>query len=465
MELKEPMFQRGGDEAVGRVPPHSVAAERGFLGCVLLDATRVLDLGIEKRITPDTFYFAAHRMLYEAMIDLHERHQPVDLLTVSERLRVLNQLDTVGGQEYLRGLVDSTPTSVHSEHYIGMVHANYLLREIINRSREAADKCYDPDLDAATILNQTEESFFSLAEAGPGVLSKWSDLIEEQVDHINSLLDNKKRVHGIPSGFKDLDRMLTGMQKTDMIILAARPSMGKTSLALNIAEHVAMGVNNEEGRVPVAVFSLEMSREQLVRRMLCCHAEVPFHKLTGGFFSRENHQKLMEGAARLRDLPIYIDDTAGLDVLDLRARARRMHRKFGIGFIVIDYLQLMHCSTVRENKQQEVAAISGQVKALAKELRVPVLVLSQLNRSPETRDKSGKPKLSDLRDSGSIEQDADVVMLLRRPSRYKDDPEADDERLSYVDIAKHRNGPVGEIKLNFDGDYTRFSDRTEREEF
>ena len=450
--------------AIGRVPPHSAEAEKGLLGSILLDAERVVDLAIERQITPESFYFKANATLYETVTDMHARTVPVDILTVSDRLRALGQLESVGGAYFLQDLVDSTPTAVHAEHYIERVHGNHLLREIINRSREAADRCYDPDLDADTILAETEESFFGLKETKAGTVGIWSDLIRTQVEEINHIFETKKGVTGLPTGYQDLDKVLMGLHRTDMIVLAARPSMGKTSLALNIAEKIALGEHHpDKERTAVAVFSLEMSKEQLVRRMLCSNAEVPFHVLSGNrYFPQEIHGRLLDAAHKIQDLPIYIDDSAGLDILDVRARARRMKRRWDIGFVVIDYLQLMHCAKVRESKQQETAAISSNVKALAKELNVPVMVLSQLSRAPEQRDKTAKPKLSDLRDSGAIEQDADVVLLLRRPSKYPDDPESDDMRLSILDVAKHRNGPTGEVRLNFEDSYTRFSDRTER---
>lgn len=453
--------------SIGRVPPHSEPAEKGLLGSMLLDAQRVIDLATTRGISGDSFYFRANATIYETMFDLNSKGHPVDLLTVADRLRATKELETIGGPFYLQALVDSTPTAVHAEHYIEMVHGNYLLREIISRAREASDKCYDPDLDADTILSQTEESFFGLNESKPGTIGVWSELIKHQVDEINTVFENKVGVTGISTGYRDLDGVLTGMHKTDMLVLAARPSMGKTSLALNIAEHVANGHGDANGvKRPVAVFSLEMSKEQLVRRMLCSNANVPFHILSGhSYFPAEIHGRLLDAAHEIQDLPIYIDDTAGLDVLDLRARARRMHRRYHIEFIVVDYLQLMHCSRMASNgRQHEVAAISSHVKAMAKELGVPVLVLSQLSRAPEQREKSARPKLSDLRDSGAIEQDADVVLLLRRPSRYPGDPEYEDTRLAIVDVAKHRNGPIGEVRLDFEDSYTRFSDRTEREE-
>jgi replicative DNA helicase len=268
-------------------------------------------------------------------------------------------------------------------------------------------------------------------------------------------------VTGVPTGFADLDRFTTGLQPADLIIIAARPSMGKTSLAMNIAENVAMGETADKKRRPVAIFSLEMPREALVKRMLCSRADMSGQKLLGGYISQDMHGKLVQAAADLQQAEIYVDDSAGLEVVELRARARRLKKKHDVQLVVVDYLQMLNYTQKGdEGRQRETAAISGALKAMAKELRVPVLVLSQLSRAPETRDaKSGVPKLSDLRDSGSIEQDADVVMLLRRPSRYKEDPQYSDKSLAIVDIAKHRNGPTGEVSLNFTEETTRFTSR------
>ena len=277
---------------------------------------------------------------------------------------------------------------------------------------------------------------------------------------IENIFLMKKGITGLPTGYPDLDRILMGLQPSDMVVLAARPSMGKTSLALNIAENIALGVGDSEPR-PVAVFSLEMSKEQLVRRMICSHARVPSHKLQGGYISKEFHGQLISAASALMKAPIFLDDTAGLEALELRSRARRIKRKHDIQLIVVDYLQMLsYPQFAREGRQRETAAISGALKAMAKELQIPVLVLSQLSRAPEQRSDDGKPRLSDLRDSGAIEQDADVVLMLRRPCVYAEEGEVIDDRLAEVEVAKHRNGPTGKVEFNFEREYTRFDSRS-----
>lgn len=443
-----------------RIPPYSVEAEQGLLGSALLDASRVIDLCVEKRITHDSFHVPAHSLLFEVLADMGESGMPIDLLTVLDRLRSKLLLDRVGGQEFLEALIDRTPTAAHAEHYIELVRQKELLRRIIDRSREAIDKCYALEEDADEILGQVEQRFYDIGEMTSQSMVTWQNLVKNTMEDIENIFQNKKGVTGIPTGFRDLDDKLLGMQNGDMIIIAARPSMGKTSLAMNIAERVALGDVSDGKPRPVAVFSLEMSREQLARRMVCCRARVSSHRLSSGYVSPENHGYLMEAASSLLKAQIHLDDTAGLSATELRARARRLKKRFDVQLIVIDYLQLMHYPQyAKEGRQRETAAISGAVKAMAKELRVPVIVLSQLSRAPETRDKTAVPKLSDLRDSGSIEQDADVVALLRRPCKYKDDPESGDNTLAILDIAKHRNGPTGELRLHFEEDFTRFEDR------
>ena len=451
------------DAPLQRVPPHSEDAERGLLGSALLDADRVIDLALTKNIRPASFWYKAHQALWETLVDMHVRHAAIDLLTVNDRLRATDQIDLIGGMSYLTQLVDVTISSVHAEYYIDLVYQKSLLRDIIDQSRSAIDKCYNPDLDAQLILAETEQNLFNIADGNNDTAHDWPTLVEESIKEIYAIADRKKPVSGVMSGFRDLDRMLLGLKPSEMIILAARPSMGKTSLALNIAEHVALGKDSPSGEpTPVAVFSLEMSAESLVRRMLCCNAEMQFQEMTRGRLSQDQLKRVSEAGETLRSLPIYIDDAAGLDVLDLRARARRMHKKYNIGLMVIDYLQLCNCAQFsREGRQRETSAISGNLKAMAKELNIPVIVLSQLSRAGETRDRTGKPKLSDLRDSGSIEQDADVVFLLRRPCKYPDDKEYDDKTLAIVDVAKNRNGTTGLVRLNFDETYTRFRDRIE----
>ncbi len=445
-----------------RIPPHSEDAERALLGCALQDASRVLDLCIERQVAVDSFYVQSHQSLYGTMLALHSARKPVDLVTVVNRLRESGELDAIGGEEELARLIDGTPTTAHAEYYIQLVYQNHLLRRIIDAARSVTEDCYKSDLEAESLLSTAEEAFFSLSEQRVGTEQAWGDLVNKEMEEVERLISEKKGITGLSTGFADIDRMLLGLQNSDLIVLAARPSMGKTSLALNIAENIALGARKQDPR-PVAVFSLEMSAESLVRRMICCHAGVSSQELSTGRVGAAEHGKLIAAADTLRGAPIYVDDTAGLEAMDLRARARRLKRKHGIRFIVVDYLQLMNYSKfAQDGRQRETAAISAALKSMAKELKVPVLVLSQLSRAPETRDsKSAVPKLSDLRDSGAIEQDADVVMLLRRPSRYKNDKDAEDTRLAIVDIAKHRNGPVGEVRLDFEERFTRFSNRIE----
>jgi len=444
-----------------RVPPHSEDAERAVLGCALQDAARILDLCIERQISADSFHVQRHQSLFGTMLALHGERKPVDFVTVAERLRETHLLDSVGGEDELARLIAGTPTTAHAEYYIQRVYENHLLRRIIDAARVVTEDCYKGEAEAESLLSSAEEAFYSLSEKKVGVERTWGQLVGQEMAEVEKLILEKKGITGISTGFVDVDRMLLGMQGGDLIVLAARPSMGKTSLALNIAEHVALGARKYEPR-PVAVFSLEMSAESLVRRMICSHARVSSQSLSSGNVGKPEHGLLMDAADKLKNAPIYVDDTAGLEAMDLRARARRLKRKYGVEFIVVDYLQLMNFSKFAgEGRQRETAAISQALKGMAKELKVPVLVLSQLSRAPETREKNAVPKLSDLRDSGAIEQDADVVMLLRRPCKYKSDSEAGDQKLAILDIAKHRNGPTGELRLNFEENFTRFENRTE----
>lgn len=447
-----------------RRPLYNEDAERGVLGCVLLDSNKVLDFCIEKQIEPESFYIPAHQTVFETMKNMALEGRPVDLLTLSDRLRAAGKLDEVGGVIFLDQLLNSIPTAAHAEYYIDIVRQNHLLRRILDSARNAETECYNSEESADTILGKVEQSFFDITEQRHSSMRPWAEVVKTTMVTIDHILDTKKGLSGLSTGYIDLDNKLMGLHKGDLIILAARPSMGKTSLAMNIAEHVALGKTDGQPK-PVGIFSLEMSQEQLVMRMLCSHAKVSSHKLAGGYLNQASHGALTQAAAILTKAPIYLDDTAGLDILELRARARRMKKKYGIELFIIDYLQLLHSKdNHRDGRQQEIASISGSIKAMAKELKIPALVLSQLNRASETRDRSGKPRLADLRESGAIEQDADVVCMLRRPSRYEDkddENEPEDAGLAILDIAKQRNGPVGEIKLFFDEEITRFENYTE----
>ncbi len=442
-----------------RVPPHSEEAERGVLGAVLLDAERVMDLCIEKQLVPESFYVPIHRAIYEAMLAMSREGRPIDLLTVSEQLKGGGLLDRVGGPMALNRLVDATPTAAHAEYYIDIVRDRHMLRQVIGAAREIEKNCYQPDAAGSLALSDAEQAFFDITAHQHGQMRPWDDLIHEIV----RMLDSEHRgILGLATGYKDIDRCIGGLKPANMVILAARPSMGKTSLAMNIAENVVLGIGGDAGGrgKPVGIFSLEMSCVDLVKRMICSRAEVSMQRLNEGYLSRTNHNRLIHAADALVTAPIFLDDTAGLEIAELRARARRMKVKHDIQLIVVDYLQLLRAPEYsRQSRQVEIAMVSAGIKAMAKELNLPVLVLSQLSRAAEQRDKTEKPKLSDLRDSGSIEQDADIVMFLQRPSRIPGHPDRENETLALVDVAKNRNGPTSDdIRLEFMSEYTRFRD-------
>lgn len=445
-----------------RIPPHSEDAERGVLGSMMVDADRAIDLAIEHQIRAESFYIPAHRRIFETILDLHEAGRPVDLLTVGDRMRDLGMLDSVGGISYIESLMDATPTSAALDYYIDIVRQKHILRRIIEVTRDAVESCYRMQDSADLILDRAAQDLFDISHNQRRTIIPWADAVKETMVHIEHIFQTKSGVTGVPTGFVDIDRLTGGFQPSDMIIIAARPSMGKTSLAMNIAEKVAMGEVSDHQPRPVAIFSLEMPREALVKRMLCSRANIKSDALRKGILPGDMHNRLVQAAADLQKAKIYVDDSASLEVVELRARARRLKKQYDIQMVVVDYLQMLnYAQKSGEGRQRETAAISASLKAMAKELRIPVVVLSQLSRAPETRDKTAVPKLSDLRDSGSIEQDADVVMLLRRPCKYPSDPEFNDKTLAIVDFAKHRNGPTGEIRLNFKDEITRFENRAQ----
>ena len=460
-----------------RVPPHSSEAERGVLGSILLDAgndSRVLDLCTQNGITSESFFAPANQLLFETLCEMARAAATIDPLTLNERLRTLNRLDTIGGTAYLQALIDETPTAAHAEYYINIVRQKHLLRAVISCARDAERRCFDEAVSADLILGEVEQKFLGIADRREGTGLTWQLAINNTMGYIDRLFSlGAGAVSGLPTGFSNLDKKLKGMRNGEMIVLAARPSMGKTSLAMNIAECVALGrdiygrpMKGDNARPhPVGVFSLEMSTESLALRMLCGFAGVPGFQLDNGTINpKKINQQLTRAASDLSKAPIYVDDTGGLDVMDMRARARRMKKRHKIELVIIDYLQLCNCREfARQGRQIETSQISGQIKSMAKELNLPVIVLSQLSRAPEQRgDKTNKPKLSDLRDSGAIEQDADVALLLRRPCKAQGDPEYEDKRLAIVDVAKHRNGPTGEVRLDFDDALTRFGDRADQ---
>lgn len=446
------------------LPPHSIEAEIGLLGAILLDSAQVMDLCVEKQIGEESFYDPKHALVFEAILALYNASRPVDLLTVAERLKLTGNFEKIGGISFLSRLVDATPTSAHAEYYMDAVWDRHLMRRVIDAGRKAEQSCYDPEMTGREVLANAEQLFFGLSSSQrqPGL--DWAELLTQ----MKGLLNNDQRgMEGLQTGFGELDTLIGGLKPANMVVLAARPSMGKTSLAMNIVENIALGrhINERQGRA-VGVFSLEMSAMDLVKRMVCCHAEVNMRTISQGFISKENHVRIVTALDTLKESRIFLDDSAGLDITELRARARRMKVKRGVELIVIDYLQLLHCKEmVRQGRQNEIAAVSGGIKEMAKELNIPVLVLSQLSRNPESRGGDQIPQLSDLRDSGSIEQDADIVMLLRRPSRIltakrENDGAPVDDSLAIVQVAKNRNGPAMEdVNLHFDEHLTRFRNR------
>ena len=467
-----------------KTPPHSAEAERSVLGSILLDADagdnlRVLDLCLTHGLEPDSFYDPRNRILFETLLEMSQATMPVDAITLNEQLRATGRLEAVGGVTAVESLVNATPTSAHAEYYIDIVRQKHLLRKLINTARETERKCYGGDgRNADVILGEAETAFLGIG-GETTVRTDWKSAVDRTFKSIERLFESTGMVEGLPTGFKHIDEKLLGLKKSEMIVIAARPSVGKTSFAMNIAECVAMGADingrpfeGENGRKhPVLIFSLEMDADSLAKRMLCGRAHVSSWRIARNLMPRSEKAdataSLIRAAGELKQAPIYIDDASGLDIADLRARARRMKRQHGIELVVIDYLQLCQCREVsKQGRQIEVSRISGQIKSMAKELQIPVIVLSQLSRANEQRgDKNEVPKLSDLRDSGAIEQDADVVMMLRRPSMVRatrDDVET--QNLAIVDVAKHRNGETGDVKMNFFRDFVRFGDRSQKDE-
>ena len=464
-----------------RTPPNSLEAERGVLGSILhpfeVGDTRVLDLCIESGITVEAFVSAQHRLIFETVFEMSRAGIVIDAVTLLERLKGLNRLDAIGGAATLQALIDGTPTSAHAEHYIGILREKFLLRKVIAAARDAEKLCHNTTVSADIILGEVEQKFLNISENNNTSGQSWSLAVHNTIERIDKLLKmGAGAFAGLPTGLSNLDWKLNGLRDGEMIVLAARPSMGKTSLAMNIAECVALGrdinghpMKGDHNRPHgVIVFSLEMSTDALSERMLCGYAGVSAFEIKQGMNSaKTDFHQLVSAASVLAKAPLYVDDSGGLDVMDMRARARRLKKRHNIELVVIDYLQLCNCREfAKQGRQIETSQISGQIKAMAKELKVPVIVLSQLSRNNERRgDKTEKPKLSDLRDSGAIEQDADVVLLLRCPykiAQANPDPtkmsDDDYERLAIVDVAKHRNGPTGEVNLTFDDRYTRFGD-------
>ncbi len=435
------------------VPPQAVEAEMAVLGSMMLDkqaAHTVFEI-----LDESIFYRETHRKIFLAALALYERNEPIDILTVSNELQKKNELETVGGDYYLTELVERIPSAANIEHYCRIVQDRGLLRKLIQITTEIQETCYNPTGDAFELIDHAEQQIFKLSDSRHRQdFSHIKPILHQTMETYESFHGLKGGITGVPTGFKDLDKPLSGLQKSELIILAARPSMGKTALALNIASNAA-----RKG-AKVGIFSLEMSSVQLAMRMLCAEAKVNSHDARKGNLPENEWMRLSMVAGTLAENQIFIDDSPGMNILEIRTKARRLKAEYGIDLLVLDYLQLIRGVGRAESRQIEIANISQSLKALAKELEIPVLSLSQLSRAVESRGGERRPMLSDLRESGAIEQDADVVMFIYRPAVYSE-VEADQENLAEIIIAKQRNGPVGTVELSFIRDFVLFQNRDE----
>jgi replicative DNA helicase len=444
---------------VPRSLPSSEDGEKGVLCSLLLSPREVADICVLS-LRPDAFYIPAHQTIYCLILEFGDKSKPIDFVSLKQALKDRNQLDEIGGPEYLSALYSFVPTAANAGYYIEIVREKYILRRLIIACNKLSNQCYDSQEDIEPLLDDAEKEIFAITgEHVNTEIVATKDLVMAAIEQIEKLYENRGSVTGLPTGFVELDRMTSGLHPAEMIVIAARPSMGKTALAMNIAEHVAMNVGKA-----VSVFSLEMSSQQLVQRLLCSRAKVDLQRVRNGFLSERDFPNLTAAAAKLAAAKMFIDDTPGLSIMELRAKARRMKSQYDIQLVVIDYLQLLRSTSRRaqDNRQLEISEISGGIKALAKELNLPIIVIAQLNRQPDTRAKEGgRPRLSDLRESGSIEQDADVVGLLVRPEYYETDEDAKQEKAGEAEliIAKQRNGPTGDVCLTFLKEYTRFESR------
>ncbi len=443
------------DITLEKVPPQNIEAEIAVLGSMLIEEEAIAQA--VETVNPLSFYKDAHKKIFQAIVDLYNANKAVDLVTLTEELKRKGSLDEVGGAAYLTELTAAVPTAANVQHYAKIVKEKAILRNLIHTSTQIVAQSYDGQQDANSLLDKAERLIFEIAGSQlKGVSVSIKEIIKDSIETIEGFYRRKAHVTGLATGFDDLDVMTSGLHKGELIIIAGRPSMGKSALATCIAEYV--GVQNQG---PVAMFSLEMSKEQLVQRMLCSHARVELQKARSGFLTQADWPKLVTAAGKLAEAPIYIDDSAGLTALELRAKARRLKAHHNIALVIVDYLQLMTNPSRAENRQQEISEISRSLKSLAKELNLPLIAISQLSRAPEKRE-SYRPRLSDLRESGAIEQDADVVMLLFREEYYN--PKEENKGIAEVIVAKQRNGPIGSQKLIFLSEYTRFENLAKREE-
>jgi replicative DNA helicase len=439
------------DPALHKVPPQNLEAEESVLSAILLDNSTLLD--VLETLEPEDFYRSAHAKMFTAITELFAKNEPVDLVTLANILKEKGQLEEIGGATSLAKLVDTAPLAVNAQHYARIIRDKAALRKLIEHSNAITARCFEDSGDVDDVIDFAEKAVFEIAgNKNKKSFYPLSQIIGHSIDALEERQGNKTLVTGVSTGFSRLDNLTSGFQGSDLIILAARPSMGKTALALNIARNAAIDANT-----PVAVFSIEMSKEQLSMRLLCAEARIDSSRLRSGFFSREDWVSLTNAAEVLSDAEIYIDDSPDLTAMSIRAKARRLKMDKNLGLVIIDYIQLMKGRSSAERRDLEISEISRGLKALAKELDIPVLALSQLNRKLEERHDK-RPQLSDLRESGALEQDADVVAFIYRDEVYNKDENNPNKGIAELLLKKQRNGPTGEIKLAFISTYTRFED-------
>jgi replicative DNA helicase len=444
------------DPSLLNIPPQSLEAEESLLSAILIDNSTLFD--ILDILNPDDFYRSAHQKIFSAIVDLFARNEPVDLVTLTNILRESGRLEDIGGATYLASLVDEVPLAVNAQHYAKIIHDKACLRRLIEKANTITKQCFEDRGNVAEVIDFAESSIFEISENKiKPAFYPISKIIEDNIDTLEERQGNKSLVTGVPTGFSDLDSLTSGLQKSDLIILAGRPSMGKTAFALNIAKNVAADSN-----LPVAIFSLEMAKEQLSMRMLCSEARIDSARIRSGFFSKNDWMMLTDAAGVLSEAPIFIDDSPDISAMEIRAKARRLKMDKDIGLIIIDYLQLMKTRVSAERRDLEISEISRALKILAKELDLPVVALSQLNRKLEERSDK-RPLLSDLRESGALEQDADVVAFIYRDEVYNRDENNPSKGTAEILLKKQRNGPTGDIKLKFFDSYTRFENLSTRE--
>lgn len=437
------LYFQNSSSGVAKLPPQNIEAEQSLLGALLIDKDAIVN--IAEVLHPLHFYRTEqHGQIYEAILELFERREPVDLVTVTERLKAKGALDKVGGSAYLTELINLVPTSAHAEYYARIIKEHATRRSLISSATRFVTEAYDESADIGEVIENCEQSIFALSQQHiRRDFIAIKDALAESFDRLDELQRSSGKLRGVPTGFKDLDNKLAGLQNSNLVIFAARPGVGKTSFALNLATHVAVN----EG-MPVGIFSLEMSQEELVNRILVAQADIDAWKLKTGKLDDKDFDRLSHAMGKLADAPLFIDDTPGANLSEIRTKARRLQMEHGVKLIIIDYLQLIRVNVFADNRVQQVSEISQGLKNLARELKAPVFALSQLSRAVEARG-TRKPQLADLRESGSIEQDSDVVMFI-----YREDPDNTEDVT--LDIQKHRNGPTGEIKLMFRGDRVKF---------